>query len=121
MNFTQEIWPFPNGEPVIVGKFHHDAVLVAIVDDVQVRRLVVEIQILDGQLVSVLDIDGGLHLACGAQLWPMAWTHGAFFIRIGRRALFLTQHQVQMMVFALTVFVLVLTGLSLLGRLRHLR
>jgi hypothetical protein len=51
----------------------------------------------------------------------MAWAEGPIIIRVGRRAFFLAQHKMQVMVFALAVFVLVLTRLDLFGRLRDLR
>src|ERR1700674_5706888 len=119
MNFTQEIWPLPNGEPVVVGKFDQDPVLVAVIDDVEVSRLIIELKTSDGQFFSVLYIDGGLHLSGVAELRPMAWTRGTFFICIGRRALFLSQGQVQVVMFLLSMLRM-LPGFHLLEGLSHL-
>ena len=116
MEFTQEVRPLPDGKPVVIGKLEQYAVLVAVVDDVEIRRLVIELEVGNRQFLGVFYVNRSLHLTCRAELRPMAWARRTSGIGIGWSTRFLTENQVQVMVFH--GMVLVLTGLDLLGGLR---
>jgi hypothetical protein len=119
VKFAQEIWLLSNSEPVIVGELDQNSILVAIVDDVQIGGLIVDLEIVDGQFFGVLNINGGLHLSGVAQFCPMAWAEGSLIICELRVALFLTQNHVQVVMFLFSMLPM-LPGFHLLGGLCHL-
>src|SRR5260370_41376060 len=119
MKFAQEIRFLPHGEPVIVGELDENSVLVAIIDDVQISRLIIELEIVNVQFFGMLNINGGLHLSSGAQPRPMTGAVRSFLIRELRVALFLSQNDVQVVVFLFSMLS-VLPGFHLLGELCHL-
>src|SRR5258707_858128 len=81
MNFAQKIWLLPDFEPVIVRELDQNPILVAVVDDVQISRLIIELEIVDTQLFGMLNINGGLHLSAIAQSRPMTGAERSLFIR----------------------------------------
>src|SRR5882762_4437793 len=119
MKFAQEIWLLPHSEPVIVGELDQNPVLVAIVDDVQISRLIIELEIVDAQFLGVLNINGSLHLSGVAQSRPMTGAVRSLFIRELWVALFLSQNHAQVMVFLFSMLPM-LAGFHLLGGLGHL-
>jgi hypothetical protein len=67
MKLGEKVWLLPDGEPVVVRELQKDSVLVAVVEDVQIRRLILDPQIVDAQFFGVLNINRGLHLSGVAQ------------------------------------------------------
>jgi len=118
MELTEEIRPLPHIKPVVIGKLEQYAVLVAVIDDVQIGRLVMEVEVGNGKFVGMLDVNGSLHLTCAAELRPMTWARRTFLVGVGRPTCFLTENEVQVVVFPRHV--LMLTGLDLLGGLSDL-
>jgi hypothetical protein len=116
MKFAQEIWLLPDCKPVIVGELHQNPVLVAVVDEVQISRLVIELEIVDAQSFGVPNINWGLHLSVVAQFRPMAWTEGSRIICELRVTLFLSHGHVQVVVVLLSM----LPMFNFLGKLGHL-
>src|SRR5713226_1799633 len=98
MNFAEKIWLLPHCEPVIVRELDENPILVAVVDDVQISGLIIELEIVDTQFFGMLNINGGLHLSAIAQSLPVTGAEGPLFIRELRLALFSSQGQVQVMV-----------------------
>jgi hypothetical protein len=116
MKFAQEIWLLPDREPVIVGELDQNPILVAIVDEVQISGLVIELEIVDTQPFGVLNINWSLHLSGVAQFRPMAGTEGSLIIGELRVALFLSHGHVQVVVVLLPM----LPMFHSLGKLGHL-
>jgi len=58
MNFAQKVWLLPDFEPVIVRELDQNPILVAVVDDVQISRLIIELEIVYTQLFGMLNING---------------------------------------------------------------
>src|SRR5260370_32038883 len=104
MNFAEKIWLLPDYEPVIVRELDQNPILVAVVDDVQISRLIIELEIVDTQLFGMLNINGGLHLSAIAQSRPMTGAERSLFIRELRLALFPSQAHVQVMVLVCFMF-----------------
>src|SRR5207302_8508082 len=79
-------------------------ILVAVVDDVQISRLIIELKTVDAQLFGMLNINGGLHLSAIAQSRPMTGAERPLLIGELRLALFSSQGHVQVMVLLRVVF-----------------
>src|SRR5258708_10135325 len=125
MNFAQKIWLLPDFEPVIVRELDQNPILVAVVDDVQISRLIIELEIVDTQLFGMLNINGGLHLSAIAQSRPMTGAERSLFIRELRLALFPSHVHVQLMVllffmFSVCFMLPLLPGLHFPGAFAHL-
>jgi hypothetical protein len=86
MKFAQEVRFLSYFEPIVVRKSNQQSISIAIVNHVQIDRLVQVAKIIDGQLFGVLDIDRSLHPACTAQASPMARILGAGIVGILRVA-----------------------------------
>jgi hypothetical protein len=52
MNFAQKIGLLPHCEPVIVRELDENPILVAVVDDVQISRLIIDLEIVYPQLFA---------------------------------------------------------------------
>jgi hypothetical protein len=121
MNFAQKIGLLPHCEPVVVRELDQNPILVAVVDDVQISGLIIELEIVDTQFFGMLNINGGLHLSAIAQSHPMTGAERPLFIGELRLALFSSQGQVQVMVlvwfmFSVAFMLPLLPGLHFLGR-----
>ena len=122
VKFGEEIWLLSDREPIIVGELDQNSILVAIVDDVQISRLIIELEIVNPQFFGVLNIYRSLHLPGVAQFRPMTRAVRSLFIRELGVAFFLSQNHVQVVVFLFSVLPVLpmLPGFDFLWGLGHL-
>src|SRR5581483_9150821 len=104
-------------QPIVIGKLHENPVLVAVVDDVEVDRLVPYGEAVDLQFVRRCDVDRRLHRPAGTEPTPAAGTERAVLIRVLCRARLLAERQMQMVMFP--VYMLPLDSFQLLDGLTH--